>query len=57
MAKKVPFSALTSLQKKQAAGRFLNAKEGDEYLYEIDLSGHVLCRVRRTSVPFDKIDA
>ncbi|NHR07412.1 hypothetical protein HA052_19665 [Chromobacterium haemolyticum] len=44
MADKLPFVDLTQQQQEQAVARYINARSGDGYLYELDYSGNVLCR-------------
>lgn len=44
MADKLPFVDLTQQQQEQAVARYINARSGDGYLYELDYSGSVLCR-------------
>lgn len=48
MATRLEFAALTPTQQNQANARFMDARNGDGYLYELDISGEVLCRQRTT---------
>ncbi|MGR8917997.1 MAG: hypothetical protein ACU85V_00140 [Gammaproteobacteria bacterium] len=44
--KRLPFSALPLRLQDVARGRFIDARDGDGWTYEIDRSGGLLCRSR-----------
>ena len=44
MATRFPFVCLSRANQKRAAACFLDAREDDGYLYELDVNSQVLCR-------------
>jgi hypothetical protein len=50
MASYLKFSELSFQEQDRARARFINARPGDGYLYELDVDGHVLCRQKQRKI-------
>ncbi|MCP1674363.1 hypothetical protein J2T57_001465 [Natronocella acetinitrilica] len=49
MARRLRFADLPEAQQAQARSRFIDARAGDGYRYELDCDGKVLCRQKDRS--------